>query len=56
VRRARRCGRYHGWFFSRITATDERRVGRSRYLGHKSIGNGVKYTELAPNRFQGFSD
>jgi hypothetical protein len=26
------------------------------YLGHKSIGNTVKYTELARNRFAGFSD
>jgi type 1 fimbriae regulatory protein FimB/type 1 fimbriae regulatory protein FimE len=26
------------------------------FLGHKSIQNTVKYTELAPNRFSGFSD
>jgi type 1 fimbriae regulatory protein FimB/type 1 fimbriae regulatory protein FimE len=26
------------------------------YLGHKSISNTVKYTELAPNRFAGFSE
>jgi type 1 fimbriae regulatory protein FimE len=27
-----------------------------RYLGHKSIGNTVKYADLAPNRFAGFSN
>jgi site-specific recombinase XerC len=26
------------------------------YLGHKSIQNTVKYTELAPGRFQWFSE